>query len=168
MAKKQQKKKERTYPKRKVKLVFDAVAGGESLRKAAKRQELAASTVLGWCSAFHEVAEQYARACETRTKGKLERLQELYELAHEAAECENGNLQLQAIKIEIDSTKWEMSKLLPAFGDCQHVRVEHKQGKQEEAVETVDEKELRILAEMSAELMAQVESEDYEQARDSH
>ena len=169
MAKKQQKKKERTYPKRKVKLVFDAVSGGESLRKAAKRQDLAASTVLGWCSDFPEVAEQYARACETRTKGKLERLQELYELAHEAAECENGNLQLQAIKIEIDSTKWEMSKLLPAFGDIQSVRVEHKESKRNEApAETVDEKELRVLAEMSAELLKQVESEEYEQAADSH
>ncbi|MBR4007847.1 hypothetical protein [Fibrobacter sp.] len=168
MAKKQQKKKERTYPKRKVKLIFDAVAEGKSLRKAAKEQEVSHSSVLRWCLDFPEVANQYAHACEARTKGKLERLQELYELAHEAAECMNGNLQLQAIKIEIDSTKWEMSKLLPAFGDCQHVRVEHKQGKQNEDVETIEEKELRQLAELSAALMAQVESEDYEQARDSH
>jgi hypothetical protein len=43
-----------------------------------------------------------------------------------------------------------------------------EQNKPSEVVETVDEKELRQLAEMSAELMAQVESEEYEQARDSY
>lgn len=43
-----------------------------------------------------------------------------------------------------------------------------EQNKPSEVVETVDEKELRQLAELSAELMAQVESEDYEQARDSY
>ena len=43
-----------------------------------------------------------------------------------------------------------------------------EQNKPSEVVETVDEKELRQLAEMSAEMMAQVESEEYEQARDSY
>ena len=43
-----------------------------------------------------------------------------------------------------------------------------EQNKPSEVVETVDEKELRQLAELSAELMAQVENEDYEQARDSY
>lgn len=169
MAKKVQKEKERTYPKRKAALIFEAVAGGASLRKACKEHGVSHSTVLGWCQDFPEADNQYARACATRTKGKLERLQELYELAHDAAECENGNLQLQAIKIELDSTRWEMSKLLPAFGDIQSVRVEHKESKRNEApAETVDEKELRALAEMSAELLKQVECEEYEQAADSH
>lgn len=43
-----------------------------------------------------------------------------------------------------------------------------EQNKPSEVVETVDEKELRQLAELSAELMAQVESEEYEQTRDSY
>lgn len=169
MPKKTQKNnKENTYPKRKVKLIFDAVAGGSSLRKACAEQGMAPSTALLWCSKFPEVDEQYARACEARTKGKLERLQELYEKAHEAADAENGNLALQAIKIELDSTRWEMSKLLPAFGDRQSVRVEHSTKNKQVPGETWEETEKREFAEIVAQIVSEVENEKYEQGEDSH
>ena len=138
------------------------------MRKACKEQDLSHSTVLGWCTAFPEVDDQYARACKARTKGKMERLQELYELAHEAAGEENGNLLLQAIKIELDSTRWEMSKLLPAFGDRQSVRVEHTQKEKQSPEETWEEKEKRDFAEIVAAIVGEVESEEYEQEGDSH
>lgn len=104
----------------------------------------------------HEVHAARTEGQENRKLwSKAERMERLQEWAEQSASVGKVNDAARCVDI--------INKMDGAY--------EYKpseQNKPSEVVETVEEKELRQLAEMSAELMAQVESEDYEQARDSH
>ena len=106
------------------------VAEGMSLRKATAEEHIGIATALRWAAAHPAFAERYARACETRLSVLEDRLLELMELGHEVARDEGcGNARLQAVKLEIDTIKWMLCKLVPKrFGDKSQMEITGKDG----------------------------------------
>lgn len=106
------------------------VAEGMSLRKAAEAEGVTHRTVLDWAQAWPRFGTQYARACEVRLGVLEDRLLELMELGHEVARDEGcGNARLQAVKLEIDTIKWLLCKLVPKrFGDRTQMEITGKDG----------------------------------------
>lgn len=104
----------------------------------------------------HEVHAARTEGQENRKLwSKAERMERLQEWAEQSAAVGKVNDAARCIDI--------INKMDGAY----EVKPS-EQNKPSEVVETVEEKELRQIAEISAELMAQVESEEYEQARDSY
>lgn len=110
--------------------ICEAVEDGASLRKACTAAGVGVATARRWMEKRPDFAERYARACSQRQNMMEERLLELYELGHEVAKDEiNPNAKIQAVKIEIDSIKWQLSKLQPGrYGDKQQIEVTGKGG----------------------------------------
>lgn len=110
--------------------ICEAVEDGASLRKACAAAGIGIATARRWMEKRPDLAERYARACFHRQTLMEERLQELYELGHEVARDEmNPNAKIQAVKLEIDGIKWQLSKLQPArYGDKQQIEVTGKGG----------------------------------------
>lgn len=110
--------------------ICEAVSDGASLRKACAGAGVSITTACGWMEKRADFAERYARACSQRQTRMEERLIELYELGHEVAKDEiNPNAKIQAVKLEIEGIKWQLSKLQPArYGDKQHIEVTGKEG----------------------------------------
>ena len=106
------------------------VAEGMSLRKAAAEEHVTHSTVLEWAEAHPAFGDRYARACERRLWVLQDRVLELMELGHEVARDEGcGNARLQAVKLEIDTIKWMLCKLVPKrFGDKSQMEITGKDG----------------------------------------
>lgn len=104
----------------------------------------------------HEVHAARTEGQENRNLWtKAERMERLQEWAEQSAAVGKVNDAARCVDI--------LNKM-----DGAYEAKPSEQNKPSEVVETVDEKELRALAEMSAELLKQVEGEEYEQAADSH
>lgn len=109
-------------------MICAAIAEGASLRKACAAAGVKYATAQLWKESKKAFADLYARACETRRNRLEERLQELFELVHTVAGEENAGAKVQAVKVEIDSIKWILSKWQPArYGDKQHIEVYGKE-----------------------------------------
>lgn len=91
---------------------------GLSLRRACDG-EINEAQVLRWVKSCLDFAQQYARAREIGWFGKVDRILDLIEEAHKAAlDTECGGSRLVAIKLEIDTLKWLLCKMLPkVYGD---------------------------------------------------
>ena len=64
-------------------------------------------------------SDQYARACEVRLSALEDKLLDLMEDGHQVAGCGliGGNL-LNAVKLEVETIKWMLAKLMPKrYGD---------------------------------------------------
>ena len=92
---------------------------GDSLRKAAEKEVIPHPTVLNRARENADFANQYARACEERLAALEDKLLDLVEKGHEVApRAEIGGTMLQAVKLEIDTLKWMLAKLMPKkYGD---------------------------------------------------
>ncbi len=99
--------------------ICDHIRCGYSLRKAAEKEGVPASTVMKWVHENKTFSEQYARACEERLAALEDKLLDLVEKGHEVApRAEIGGTMLQAVKLEIDTLKWMLAKLMPKkYGD---------------------------------------------------
>lgn len=99
---------------------------GDSLRKAAEKEGIPQPTVMNWARCNMVFANQYARACEERMSALEDKLLDLVEMGHNVAPCtESGGVMLQAVKLEIDTLKWLLVKLMPKkYGDRQSVALE--------------------------------------------
>lgn len=108
--------------------ICEAVAGGASLRKACAVAGIGIATARRWMEQRPDFGQMYARACETRQCLMEERIQELYEMAHDVAKDDvNPNAKIQAVKLELDGIKWQLSKLQPArYGEKQQIEVTGK------------------------------------------
>lgn len=108
--------------------ICEAIAAGESMRKAAAENGVPNPTVMRWVRSRPAFAEQYARACETRLGVQEEKLFDLMAQGHLAAmDPECGNARLQAVKLEIDTLKWMLSKLLPKkYGEASRLELDGK------------------------------------------
>lgn len=106
------------------------VADGMSLRRAAREEHIGIATALRWAKEHAGFAERYARACEERLTALQERVLELMELGHEVAgDPDCGNVRLQAVKLEIDTIKWLLCKLVPKrYGDRTQMEITGKDG----------------------------------------
>ena len=95
-----------------------AIAEGASLRKAAEAEGVTHRTVLDWAAAHERFGTQYARACELRLAVLEDKVLTL---------C--GHTRLQAVKLEIDTLKWLLCKLVPKrFGDRTQMEITGKDG----------------------------------------
>lgn len=67
-----------------------------------------------------------ARACEEWLNALEEKLLDLCERGHEVSVCEgSGGVMLQAVKLEVDTLKWMLAKLMPKkYGERASVAVE--------------------------------------------
>lgn len=108
--------------------ICEAVAGGASLRKACAVAGIGIATARRWMEQRPDFGQMYARACEKRQSLMEERIQELYEMAHDVAKDDvNPNAKIQAVKLELDGIKWQLSKLQPArYGEKQQIEVSGK------------------------------------------
>lgn len=99
---------------------------GDSLRKAAQKEGVPHPTVLKWVEGGGEFRDQYARACEERLNALEDKLLDLCERGHEVSVCEgSGGVMLQAVKLEVDTLKWMLAKLMPKkYGERASVAVE--------------------------------------------
>lgn len=91
----------------------------KSLRAAAEEEGVPHSTVLTWALHNKDFSDQYARACEDRLVALEDKLLDLVERGHKVAgrDFVGGNL-LGAVKLEIDTIKWLLAKLMPKrYGD---------------------------------------------------
>lgn len=134
-----------------------AIADGLSLTRAAILCGVGATSVRRWLAAVPEFRARYACACELRLLLLEEKLLDLCEEGHDAAgDSEGGSARLRAVKLEIDTIKWQLSKLLPrqcgakaageAPGACEGATVS----------ERVDREELAAFAEMLAAARARI------------
>lgn len=101
--------------------ICDAVANGASLRAAARSCGVSESAVRKWRKERPSFEQAYKEACQARLLEMEERLIDLCAQAHEVAQdTAAGHARVQAVKLEIDTLKWQLCKLMPArYGDKQ-------------------------------------------------
>lgn len=111
--------------------ICEALAMGATLREAAAAEDVAPSAVLKWRDKHKEFGERYAQAREFGYMLKADRLDELVQEAHRAAlDPEFGSARIAACRLEVDTVKWVLSKMLPkVYGDRQAVEVSGPEGK---------------------------------------
>lgn len=99
--------------------ICEEVANGASLRKACAVAGVKYSTAQDWRKKHKSFADQYARACEKKYHGYADELDDALAEAEEAAlDSVCGNQRLTAIRLRIDTRKWQLSKMLPkVYGD---------------------------------------------------
>lgn len=92
---------------------------GKSLRQAAKAEGVTAAAVLKWVKRHSEFGKQYAQACELKYNLYADELDETLNEADKAAlDPECGNQRIAALKLRIDTRKWQLGKMLPKiYGD---------------------------------------------------
>lgn len=94
--------------------ICDHIRCGCSLRKAAEKEGISQPTVMNWARDNTVFSNQYAHACEERLAAFEDKLLDLMEEGHKVAGrgLIGGNL-LNAVKLEIDTLKWMLAKLMP-------------------------------------------------------
>lgn len=99
--------------------ICEHIRCGCSLRRAAEKEGIPQPTVMNWVRDNEVFSNQYARACEERLAALEDKLLDLCEKGHEVApRAEIGGTMLQAVKLEIDTLKWMLAKLMPKkYGD---------------------------------------------------
>lgn len=95
------------------------IKSGLSAREAARNEGIGIGSLYDWLKKHPSFSEQYARACEIRTQLFAEDLLNVMQDAHRAsADPETATHKINACKLEIDTKKWLLSKLLPKqYGD---------------------------------------------------
>lgn len=96
--------------------ICERIADGEGLIAVARELGIPRRTVSAWVKRYAGFAADYARACETRLCLMEERILELCETAQQAADsgAPDARVRIEAAKLEIDTLKWTLSRLLPA------------------------------------------------------
>jgi transposase len=90
--------------------VFVSMEGGKSLRQASKDEGVSEATILRWIDRDEtgELEKRYARARDGLLTHHTRELLEIADAAEDAAKA----------KLQVDTRKWIMSKLMPQkFGD---------------------------------------------------
>lgn len=130
MKKQSSEKKEKGRPSRYsaalAERICDHIRCGCSLRKAAEKEGIPQPTVMNWARDNEAFSNQYARACEERLIALEDKLLDLMEDGHKRAGCGliGGNL-LNAVKLEVETIKWLLAKLMPKrYGDRAALAVE--------------------------------------------
>lgn len=124
--------------------ICDHIRCGCSLRRAAEKEGIPQPTVMNWARDNEAFSNQYARACEVRLSALEDKLLDLMEDGHQAAGCGliGGNL-LNAVKLEVETIKWMLAKLMPKkYGDRKAVELTGANGGPVEMI--TDQDEVRI------------------------
>lgn len=103
----------------KVKSVLASLEAGESLRAAAKKAGMPASTFLLWVEKDDDLAERYARSRATGAEIEFDRLREIVEEkppVGEKGQVDSGWVQWK--RMQVDTFKWQLAKKRPErYGD---------------------------------------------------
>lgn len=130
------------------------IESGLSVRDAAKNEGISAGLVMKWKKQYASFSERYARACEIRTQLFAEDLLNAVQDAHQAsADPETATHKINACKLEIDTKKWLLSKLLPKqYGDRTQMVLEQPNARDVLPSHTAEEDAafMRMLADMQA------------------
>lgn len=103
--------------------VTDLMASGSSLREACRKANVPMSTVLKWADTYEGDGDQYARARDELIEYRRA------ELLRIADECEQDSVAVQKARLQIDTRKWELSKLMPRrMGDRVSTEITGKDG----------------------------------------
>lgn len=127
--------------------ICDHIRCGCSLRRAAKKEGIPQPTVMNWARDNEAFSNQYARACEERLAALEDKLLDLMEDGHQAAGCGliGGNL-LNAVKLEVETIKWMLAKLMPKkYGDRKAVELTGANGGPVESLVVGDEARIASL-----------------------
>lgn len=137
--------------------ICERVANGSSLRKAAEAEGVPWGTVWKWLGRHESFGGQYARAREARLDLLEGQLEDLKEAAMEAAsDFEGGRLRMEAIKLNVDTLKWQLCKLRPhCYGERRAVEVTGAQG--EPLLPPHTQAELETFARLLAEARARID-----------
>lgn len=140
------------------------VAGGVPLTRACDAEGVKISTVFDWLQRVPELRGMYARACETRLQVLEERVLELCVLGHEAALDElTGKDRLAAIKLEIDTLKWMLSKLMRCkYGERQVVELMGKDSEKLEPKPAIDMEAVEHVARLKLQMERMQREEEAE------
>lgn len=106
--------------------IITAIENGASLRSASEAEGLTAPAVRKWMKRFPEFGTQYTQACEIKYHGYSDEMDDaLNEADNAALDPECGTARLTAIRLRIDTRKWQLSKMLPKiYGDRTQMIVE--------------------------------------------
>jgi len=103
--------------------VTDLMASGSSFRDACRKANVPVTTVMKWADTYEGVGEQYARARDELIEYRRA------ELLRIADECEQDPTAIQKARLQIDTRKWELSKLMPRrMGDRVSTEITGKDG----------------------------------------
>jgi hypothetical protein len=96
---------------------IEAIGEGEYLRHVSQRLDVPASTILSWIDDDKELLERYTHA---RTRGSIVRAEEMEDMA--ATSVGQPPEVVSAIKLQIDTRKWLLSKFARGmFGESSKV-----------------------------------------------
>lgn len=114
------------YSKAAADRIIAAIENGSSLRTAAKQEHVTAPAVLKWKKRYPEFGKQYADACATKYQGYSDEIDDILDEADEAArDPEYGSQRLAALRLRIDTRKWQLAKMLPKiYGDRTQMIIE--------------------------------------------
>jgi hypothetical protein len=106
--------------------VCKLIETGKSLRQAAKAEGVTAAAVLKWVKRYPDFGKQYAQACELKYNLYADELDDsLNEADRAALDPECGTQRLTALRLRIDTRKWQLGKMLPkVYGDRTQMVVE--------------------------------------------
>ena len=92
------------------------ISSGETLRKICKELQISSTTVYLWLSEVEPFEKQYAHAKERQMEAISDEMMEIADSVEFASE--SGNAAVQAARLQVDTRKWLLSKLLPKkYGD---------------------------------------------------
>lgn len=151
-----------------------AMEEGISLTKAAKAEGVTEGTVRQWAREKPAFATRYALARERQPAAYHDDLDQAVEDAAEAAlDPVNATARLMAIRLRIDTRKWQLSKMLPKkYGEHSsvHVCAEPANEANSSPAMASDEAEriVQAIAERQARLMRMQAAEENAEAEDAN
>ena len=120
-----------SYTPERVETICTVIMEGGSVALAAERAGIKKSVVFDWIRIREDFAERYRAAVEIRTFLMEDKFIDLCQKAHEVAlDPVCGRDRVQAIRVEIDTLKWMLAKMLPKkYGDRAAIEMTGAEGK---------------------------------------
>ena len=143
--------------------LLDRLAEGQSLRSAAAAEGVPCSTVRKWLKSRKDFAEAYKAAREDGYALLADDLLEAVNRAHDVAcDPESGVQRVAACRLEVDTKKWLLSKMLPkVYGDRTQMEISGPDGESLLPKHTLEEDErfARLMAATAATIQAKEAAE---------
>ena len=124
--------------------ILSRMTGGESLKSICRSPGMpSSSTVCGWVADVRHAAfaDRYARARERQADVLFDELDEI------ARRCVDGEIEPQAARVLVDTTKWRLAKMRPrVYGDRLEIDATVTQRNQSlaEMMDAIDAKTITI------------------------
>jgi hypothetical protein len=101
-----------------VSAICEAIAQGDSLRKACQAHNVSESTFRLWEKEDSSISTQYAQARETRANRWAEEFIEISDTIQTSDNAQLDRNEIERAKLRLDARKWIVSRILPKqYGD---------------------------------------------------